>query len=84
MRSEFLFNFLLENNISFEKTYTNEYIIIEAKIILTETSCIKDEFVLELINKKNFKTYVFLEGKISNKDIKEIFNMETDYEFLII
>ncbi|EHO19512.1 hypothetical protein HMPREF9466_01443 [Fusobacterium necrophorum subsp. funduliforme 1_1_36S] len=39
---EFLFNILLEKNITFEKTFFDEYILYDFLIILTEKKQIKD------------------------------------------
>ncbi|AVQ21529.1 hypothetical protein [Fusobacterium necrophorum] len=78
---EFLFNILLEKNITFEKTFFDEYILYDFLIILTEK---KTDKRLEEYFKRGFESFVFPEGYISSENLQKIIGEDLrEYEYFV-
>lgn len=78
---EYLFNILLEKNINFEKTFSNEYILNDFYVILSEHDL--DKRLKEYFD-AGFRSMVYHNGYILASDLQDIILEDLrDYEYFI-
>lgn len=83
MKTNYLFNVLIEKRIDFKKTKDEEYILYDFFLIISDHIKILDEEVIKNLE-NNFKLLAFTNGIIQGSKLENLLGKVIDYEKVII
>lgn len=83
MKTNYLFNVLIEKRIDFKKTKDEEYILYDFFLIISDHIKILDEEVIKNLE-NNFKLLAFTNGIIQGSKLEKLLGKVIDYEKVII
>lgn len=83
MKTNYLFNVLIEKRIDFKKTKDEEYILYDFFLIISDHIKILDEEVIKNLE-NNFRLLAFTNGIIQGNKLEKLLGKVIDYEKVII
>ena len=83
MKTNYLFNVLMEKRIDFKKTKDEEYILYDFFLIISDHIKILDEEVIKNLE-NNFRLLAFTNGIIQGNKLEKLLGKVIDYEKVII